>query len=259
MRRRQAQLNLAGRVTGMAALVLVVTTGWAMGQSSSLFLKSQTTKAQAVAATTQPAVNGTQRTSAGAVIAPREIRNPVLLATSLTAVPSPERQLIRIGDFVSVVVRHRLNYQSTGRNQQNSKWDVKSKLSAWFRISDNKLIQQDFEGGTPEVNFKNENKLQNNANFDRKDAFETRVMAKIIDVKPNGNLIIMARQSVKIDSEDQYVELTGECNKSDIGPNKSITSDKIFDLNVRTSNDGEVRHSMKAGWLKGGWDRVKPF
>ncbi len=259
MRFDSTQLGIAGRVSCMAALVLVVTTGWAMGQSSSLFLKSQSAKAQAVAATTQPAVNGTQRTSAGAVIAPREIRNPVLLSTSLTAVPSPERQLIRIGDFVSVVVRHRLNYQSVGRNQQNSKWDVNSKLSAWFRITDGKWAQQDFEGGTPEVKFKNENKLQNNANFDRRDAFETRVMAKIIDVKPNGNLVIMARQSVKIDSEDQFVVLTGECNKTDIGPNKTITSDKIFDLNVRTSNDGEVRHSTKAGWLKGGWDRVKPF
>lgn len=256
---QRTDFRAAGRVTGMAALVVVVCAGWAMGQSSSLFLKSQTVKAQAVAAATQPAVNGTQRTSAGAVIAPREVRNPVLLQTSLTAVPSPERQLIRVGDFVSVVVRHRLNYQSLGRNQQNSKWDVKSKLSAWFRISDGKWVQQDFEGGTPEVNFKNENKLQNNANFDRRDAFETRVMAKIIDVKPNGNLVIMARQSVKIDSEDQFVELTGECNKSDIGPNKTITSDKIFDLNVRTNNDGEVRHGIKGGWLKTGWDRVKPF
>ena len=259
MQVRQANINTAGRVTGMAAIVLVISAGYVMGQSSSLFLKSQARKAEVVAATTQPAVNGTQRANAGAVVAPREIRNPVLLATSLTAVPSPERQLIKIGDFVSVVVRHRLNYQSTGRNQQNSKWDVKSKLSAWFRITDNKLVQQDFEGGTPEVNFKNENKLQNNANFDRKDAFETRVMAKIIDVKPNGNLVIMARQSVQIDSENQFVELTGECNKTDIGPNKSITSDKIFDLRVQTSNDGEVRHATKGGWLKTGWDRVKPF
>ena len=259
MRQGQRKSGAAGRVMVIAAFVVVVTTGWAMGQSSSLYLKSQARKAQVMAASTQPAVNGTQRTSAGAVVAPREIRNPVLLNASLTAVPSPERQIIKVGDFVSVIVRHRLNYQSSGRNQQNSKWDVKSKLSAWFRISDNKLIQQDFEGGTPEVNFKNENKLQNDAKFDRKDAFETRVMAKIIDVKPNGNLIIMARQSVRIDSEDQFVELTGECNKADIGPTKSITSDKIFDLNVRTSNDGEMRHAVKGGWLKTGWDRVKPF
>jgi len=259
MRTSQTGMCGAGRAAGMAAIVVVVSSGWAMGQSSSLYLKSQARKAQVVAAATQPAVNGTQRTNAGAVVAPREIRNPVLLNSSLTAVPSPERQVIKVGDFVSVVVRHRLNYQSVGRNQQNSKWDVKSKLSAWFRISDGHLVQQDFERGTPEVNFKNENKLQNNANFDRRDAFETRVMAKIIDVKPNGNLIIMARQSVKMDSEDQFVELTGECNKSDIGPNKSITSDKIFDLRVRTNNDGEVRHGIKGGWLKSGWDKVKPF
>jgi len=259
MRIHQQSVSVAGRVICMSAFAVVVSSGWAMGQSSSLYLKSQERKAQIVAASTQPAVNGTQRTNAGAVIAPREVRNPVLLNTSLTAIPSPEKQVIKVGDFVSVIVRHRLNYQSVGRNQQNSKWDLKSKLSAWFRISDGKWVQQDFEGGTPEVNFKNENKLQNNANFDRRDAFETRVQAKIIDVKPNGNLIIMARQSVKIDSEDQFVELTGECNKSDILANKSITSDKIFDLKVRTNNDGEVRHAIKGGWLKSGWDRMKPF
>lgn len=254
------QIDISVRTASIAAIAVIVPAGWAFAQSSSLFLKSQAGKAQMAAATTQPAPNGAMRTNAGTVVAPREVRNPVLLTNSLTAVAAPEKQMIKIGDFISVVVRHRLNYQSTGRNQQNSKWDLNSKLSAWFRISDDrKLIQQDFGGGTPEVKFKNENKLQNDANFNRNDAFETRVMAKIIDIKPNGNLVIMARQSVKIDSEDQFVVLTGECARADIGPTRSVTSDKVFDLNVRTSNDGEVRHAVKGGWLKSGWDKVKPF
>jgi flagellar L-ring protein precursor FlgH len=84
-------------------------------------------------------------------------------------------------------------------------------------------------------------------------------MARVIDVKPNGNLVVMARQKVKIEEEDQYVVLTGECSKNDIAPNRTITSDKVFDLDVRTENAGSVRDGTKRGWFKGGLDRVKPF
>jgi flagellar L-ring protein precursor FlgH len=158
-----------------------------------------------------------------------------------------------------VIVRHRLRYQTDTRMQQQSRWDLKSKLSAWFRIHDRKWEEQDFERGTPEVNFKNQNDLKNQGRADRKDVFEVRVMAKVVDVKPNGNLIIAASTHVEIDEEVQLIHLTGECNKEDIQPDRSILSDKVYNLDVRTNNDGAMRDASKRGWLKGFLDKTKAF
>ncbi|HVP10114.1 MAG TPA: flagellar basal body L-ring protein FlgH, partial [Phycisphaerae bacterium] len=152
-----------------------------------------------------------------------------------------------------------LRHESTSKLKQDDKWDVDAKLSAWFRIHDKKWVQQDFEGGTPQATFNNKNKLDNQGEANRRDVFETRVMAKVIDIKPNGNLIIVAWSRMEIDDEMQYLRMSGECNKQDVGADGSILSDKVFGLDVKTMNEGAVKDAVKRGWFKELSDVVKPF
>jgi flagellar L-ring protein precursor FlgH len=248
------------RRTATISLVLLFgPAAFAVGQSSSLFLAEQARMAAQAAASTQPEANGSMRVDAGAAVQTAPYRNLALGKVSLTAVSPAEPRTIRVNDLIGVIVRHRLRYQSDARLQQQSRWDVKSKLDAWFRLHDRKWVQQDFEGGTPELKFKNENNLQNQGRTNRNDIFETRVKAKVIDIKPNGTLEIIAVSRVKIDEEDQYVRLTGMCHKDDIGPDGNVLSDKIFNLDVRTENEGAMKDLAKRGWLKGLMDEFKPF
>ncbi len=239
--------------------ILLAPACWAWGQSSSLFRQAQEAKAAQAAAATQPSANGALPANAGAAV-PRTVSGNVnLTAASLTAVRLPEPKVLRVNDFVGVVIRYQLRHQSTSKLQQDDKWDVNAKLAAWFRLHDRKWVDQDFERGTPEIKFNSKNKIDNKGQADRKDVFETRVMAKVIDVKPNGNLVIVAWSRMVIDDEDQYLRLTGECNRNDITADGNITSDKIFGLDVRTMNEGAVRDAVKRGWFKEFADTAKPF
>jgi flagellar basal body L-ring protein FlgH len=237
----------------------------AVGQSSSLFNRSQQEPGHAAAATSQPAINGAIRADNGAaipqmpVVIPPQPRNAALAHFSLTAVTPPEPKSIGVNDFIGVIVRHRLRYQTDSRLEQKNKWNLQAKLAAWFRFHDRKLVQQDFERGTPEVKLDSKNDIQNRGVSDRRDVFETRLKAKVIDVKPNGNLSIFALTQVEIDDEKQYIVMTGECNKADIAPDGNVTSDKIFNLVIKTDNDGAVRDAVKRGWFKEFLDLAKPF
>lgn len=244
----------------LGILMLVLTSSaWAAAQSNSLFLHSQAAKAEAQAATTQPAANGAVQANAGATQSTAIVRNVALAQVSLTAMTPSEPSTIQVNDLITVVVRHRLRYQSEARTNQQSRWNLRTRLDGWFRIHDRKWTQQDFERGTPDIRLRNQNDLQNQGRADRKDVFETRVMAKVMDVKPNGNLILGAHSRVKIGEEDQLIVLTGECNKSDIAPDGSILSDKIYALEVITENDGAMQDLANRGWLKRLVDDVKPF
>ncbi len=240
-------------------MLLLTTTAWSFAQSNSLFLHAQAARAESEAASTQPASNGSVQANAGALQSTSPVRNVALSQVSLTALPQGEPSKIQINDLLTVIVRHRLRYQSEARTNQQSRWNVRTRLDAWFRIHDRKWTQQDFERGVPEVRLRNQNDLQNQGRADRKDVFETRVMAKVMDVKPNGNLIIGAHSRVKIGEEDQLIVLTGECNKDDIAPDGSILSDKIYALEVITENDGAMQSLANRGWLKKLLDDVKPF
>ncbi len=232
---------------------------WAPGQSSSLFKRETAQRAEPQGATTRPATNGAVPAGAGTTAPQMAGRNQALSRVSLTAVELPEPTVIKVNDLIGVIVRYRLRHQSSAKVKQESEWDVNAELEAWFRLHDSKWTNQGFRAGRPEIKFKNENELENKGKADRKDVFETRIMAKVLDVKPNGNLIIVAWQNMVIDEEVQYLRLTGECNSRDITPDGNITSDKVFALDVQTMNEGAVRDAVKRGWFKELLDSWKPF
>ncbi|MFQ5422810.1 MAG: flagellar basal body L-ring protein FlgH [Phycisphaerae bacterium] len=243
----------------LAAVLAAVPASWAVGQSSSLFLKAQVRKAAAVSASTHPAANGALPANAGAVVQRPDAANPRLTSVSLTSFAPPEPAVIKVNDLIGVIIRERMRYESTSTAKQKSEWDLEAKLDAFFRIHKGNLIRQPFRGGIPEVKFKNTNDLKNKGDFDREDIFETRIMAKVIDVKPNGNLILMARARIRVEDEYKFISMTGECNKVDISADRTITSDKVFDPHLTVKASGTVTDGTRRGWLKKLTDKFKPF
>lgn len=231
----------------------------ALGQSSSLFRAHEHRLARRATTTTRPAANGSLRTDAGTTTSASALQNDALARHSLTAVSPPEPTLIKPNDLIAVIVRHRFRSKSDAKLEQESEWDISAKLDAFFRIHDRKWVQQSFRGGQPEVKFGSKNELENEAKSNRRDLLETRLMGKVLDVKPNGNLIIVASYSIGTDHDVQTLVLSGEVNRRDLGPDRNISSDKIFDLKIRTYSRGAIVDGTKRGWFKEFLDKVKPF
>jgi flagellar L-ring protein precursor FlgH len=189
----------------------------------------------------------------------RPIQNQGLARMSLISTPAPEPKVIKVNDLLGVIVRHRFRSQIDSRLQQDNEWDVETKLDAWFRIHDRKLQQQNFGGGKPEVKFSHQNELENQGRSNRRDVLETRMQGKVLDVKPNGNLIIVAFYSIGSDHDTQSLVLSGEVNQRDITADNTVTSDRIFGLKIGSAPKGAIQDATKRGWLKELVDKVKPF
>ena len=58
----------------------------------------------------------------------------------------------------------------------------------------------------------------------RKDTFTSRVTAQVLDVKPNGTLVLEARKFIRIDTETLNIVLTGTCRKDDIASGSQTTA-----------------------------------
>lgn len=269
------RIVVLGMVFAFAPVSLV------LAQSSSLFRAYKARQRAAMSQTTRPAENGALRANAGAVgtmhpmMSGRRdsaqagtgtlgqgdstVQNPALARASLISTPAPKPKVIQVNDLVGVIVRHRYRSQIDARLKEDSKWDLETKLDAWFRIHDKKWEQQSFAAGNPEVNLSHKNKLENKGQTDRQDLLETRMQGKVIDVKPNGNLIIVAYYSISSDHDTQSLVLSGEVNQKDITADNTVTSDKIFGLKIGSAPTGAVMDATKRGWLKELIDKVKPF
>jgi len=85
------------------------------------------------------------------------------------------------------------------------------------------------------------------------------ITAKVVEVMPNGNLVLEARKELTINEERQILVLRGMVRPDDIAMNNMVMSNKIADAQVFYVGDGVIQEKQKPGWLVRGLDKVWPF
>jgi flagellar L-ring protein precursor FlgH len=261
--------TVCGVVGGLVALVST-----AGAQNNSLLGRSQPqvgqSQQQRQVPTTQPATqNASPQVIAvmGARIrdAAKEARrvpprNEVLLNVSPIAVRLPEPEVIGVNDLVTIIVRISKSAKSDAKLDSKKDWSHDWELSKWIRYSNlHGVVPALFSQGTPAVEFEFGNDYQGDGSYDRKDELTTRIQARVIDVKPNGNLVLEAKNDVEFGEESYTVTLTGECRSDDVTPQNSVLSSQVADLAVKVKDHGAVNDASRRGWFMRGLDVLRPF
>src|SRR6185503_16388826 len=103
-----------------------------------------------------------------------------------------------------------------------------------------------FEGGiigpvAPSVKISSNRNFKGEATADRSDSLTARITGEVLDVKPNGTLVVQARKTIKTDEELQQFVLTGICRAEDISADNTLLSTQMFDLQLQKNHSGAVR------------------
>ncbi|HEX5245021.1 MAG TPA: flagellar basal body L-ring protein FlgH [Tepidisphaeraceae bacterium] len=93
----------------------------------------------------------------------------------------------------------------------------------------------------------------------RNDTFTARITAEVLDVKPNGTLVLQARKHIKTDEEEQLMVLTGTCRVEDVTADNTVLSTQLNDLDLQKNHKGDVREATRRGFLGKLLDFVNPF
>ena len=86
------------------------------------------------------------------------------------------------------------------------------------------------------------------SDMELRDQMTFRIAAHIVDIQPNGNLVLEAHRTVRNNEELWMHSLTGICRREDIGPGNLLLSKDILHLNVEKRETGHMRDSYKRGW-----------
>ena len=81
----------------------------------------------------------------------------------------------------------------------------------------------------------------------------------MVDVLPNGNMVIEGTKVIKAGKETQYAYLRGIVRPVDVSADNTISSNKISDAQVEIVPEGDLTEAQKQGWLLNAWRKVKPF
>jgi len=87
----------------------------------------------------------------------------------------------------------------------------------------------------------------------------TRITAQVIDVLPNGYLILEARKMLQLDSELHEVLLSGICRPDDISGENTVLSTQLGRFTLRQITQGDLHDAVQKGWITQIFDTVFGF
>ena len=71
----------------------------------------------------------------------------------------------------------------------------------------------------------------------------------VVDVQPNGNLVIQGDKNIRLNQGDEFVHVSGVVRRADIATDNTVTSDKVADAHISYSGRGVIDSSNRMGWL----------
>jgi len=187
------------------------------------------------------------------------VRNAVYDAHSWIVTRAPKPKTFRPGDLLTIIIRERKQWEAESDLETKKEWNIKSELKDFVQFTHGDLGASKFVRGKPNIEYKYRTKVRNEGDTSRDDRFTTRLTAKIIDVKPNGLLVLEGRARIAHDEEVTEVTITGTCRKEDITADNTILSTQIADKDVEISNEGALHAAATRGWFVRLLDMFKPF
>jgi flagellar L-ring protein FlgH len=182
-----------------------------------------------------------------------------LADTSWTYQLPMDRKTYEINDIVKVTVSVKSQMTSTGRIDREKKGYADWKLTDWIKFYGWNLGQDKQNYGTPEIRGELDSKYQAKGDLQTKDKLDFIISCRIVDKRPNGNLVLEGTWSVSDNEEKWEYSLAGECRPDDVKDGNTILSDTIADLRIIRREAGSVRDSYRRGWALQFLDKWQPF
>jgi flagellar L-ring protein precursor FlgH len=88
---------------------------------------------------------------------------------------------------------------------------------------------------------------------------QTSLTARVIDVLPNGYLVVEGMREIRVNNENQGVYLTGVVRPADISPGNVVLSSAVAQMTVRVQGRGVVSQPIMPGWLYKILNNILPF
>lgn len=179
--------------------------------------------------------------------------SPSIGRDSFTAVSMPTPRKFSVHDQVVIVVRESTETDIESDMDTKKETDVQGRINAMPRLSITDLLNLQLKNSAitdpPRVDVSFSNEFKGEGSYSRKDTFTSRLTATIIDIKPNGTMVLEARKFIKSDKESLEMILTGVCRKDDITADNTVLSTQLADLNIIKKHTGDVRRATKKGIL----------
>ena len=178
-----------------------------------------------------------------------------------------DRKASKVNDLVTISIDE--STSSSGKADTNTSrastadYDITNflNMNRDFWLHNSGVLEDMYKGQTflPEVVGDGTSDFAGSGDTKREGTLTGTITAKVVEVMPNGNLVIESRKEITMNREKDILILTGMIRPDDITTDNTISSNKIADTRLFYLGDGVIEDKQGQGWLVQVLDKVWPF
>lgn len=208
--------------------------------------------------TPQPAGADTAAHAAGAAgaavpaarsVQPGRLR---LRDASLFVVVPPEPATWKKHDKIELIINESAISKAEQTLDTKKDYDFNAELSQ-FPSMQALFLEQALRNGIgadkPGFGVTSKDKFKGEGTYERKDKLTARISAIVLDVKPNGHLVVEATETIQQDAELKTMVVSGVIDPKDITNARTVLSSQVANLAIRIQHEGRVKDTADKGLI----------
>lgn len=162
-----------------------------------------------------------------------------------------------VGDLLTVVI----NEQSEIDNSEDKDMKKQSNVAASgdYNASSSGGLQNSPSSATGDFKASSSRSFAGSATYKDSREYTDNITVTVVDVLPNGNMVVSGRRSMMIAGEARTLAISGIVRSIDIGPDNKINSKYVADLRTVYEGDGPSRRFVRQGWFSKAANKLWPF
>ncbi len=156
------------------------------------------------------------------------------------------------GDILTIIVRERQSM----RTDEDTTLEKTSTLSA--ALEEFNIKPNTFEP-LPTVRGSSQRDFEGKAKVNKNGTFEAQMSVLVVDVQPNGNLIVEGTRRIQMDRDIRSMRISGLVRPQDVNARNTVLSENVANASITFLGEGPSNKTVNRGWLSNILDYLWPF
>ena len=158
-----------------------------------------------------------------------------------------DRKARQIGDVVTIVLSERtVSSKSAGTSiTKDASVDFNEDADGNTLLGTN----PSFKNLTLPTSVEQSREFEGGAEADQSNSLQGNISVTVVDVFPNGNLVVRGEKWITLNQGDEFIRISGIIRPEDISPTNMVSSSKLANARISYGGTGSLANSQEPGWL----------
>ena len=156
--------------------------------------------------------------------------------------PIADQRARHIGDILTITIQEQTSVRNESKIERRNDTSLAARVEA-FTLSD-KTFKTNV---LPRLDIRKEQDFNGEAKQNQNSEVRASIAVVVIDVQPNGNLVVAGVRTVQVDDETRTLRVSGLVRPLDVTPTNTVGSAQVADARIAITGEGANTRQVTRG------------